>query len=83
MEVMKVSNRYLVLPQQSDEHLDLFLCDSVHDFSVVSDQFYDHLGNVQADVPLKNREYSYVISYSRMNSITLKARVDAHVTSIV
>ena len=47
--------QYLVLLEQTDEHLDLLLRHAVDDLPVVSDQLNDHLCHVQPDIALKPR----------------------------
>jgi len=55
---------YLVELEESNKHLDLVLRYSVDDFSIVSDQFHDHLSNVQSDVTLPGNKAPTQHEYS-------------------
>jgi hypothetical protein len=47
----------LVDLQKPDEHLDLILCNAIHNLPIVADQFDNHLSDVETDVALDTKHF--------------------------
>jgi len=52
---------YLIESEQADKHLNLILGDPVDNLTIVSDQFDNHLSNIQTNISLRTHDNNNII----------------------